>query len=187
LPAAAQPPGQPANQKKSALDSVDPKIFGALGAFAAPKPAPAFAALSARLTKVGAERQARLALLGPDGTLVQSAKKNIADTGVIVQGVNDDTLAPASGQQDGATFGPLQFYPLAPQALAEQQSREARFGEGAPTGKMANFDPSSPGAAAAGGSRLHGFDASEGTPLDPLLNTTYDLSFPKAVPSLQMH
>ncbi|HXW19985.1 MAG TPA: endolytic transglycosylase MltG [Roseiarcus sp.] len=189
LPAAAQPPGQPASQKKSALDLVDPNIFGALGAFAAPKPAPAFAALSARLTKVGAERQARLALLGPDGTLVQSAKKNIADTGVIVQGVNDDTLAaaPASGQQDGATFGPLQSYPLAPQALAEQQSREARFGEGAPTGKMANFDPSSPAVAAAGGSRPRAFDASEGTPLDPLLNTTYDLNFPKAVPSLQTH
>jgi hypothetical protein len=28
------------------------------------------------------------------------------------------------------------------------------------------------------------FDASEGTPLDPLLNTTYDLNFAKTVPSL---
>jgi hypothetical protein len=29
------------------------------------------------------------------------------------------------------------------------------------------------------------FDASEGTRLDPLLNTTYDLNFPKIVPSLK--
>jgi UPF0755 protein len=187
LPAAGQPAGQPANQKKSALDAVDPKSFGGLGAFVAPKSTPAFAALSTRLVKVGAERQARLALLGPDGSLAQSAKKNIADTGVIVQGVNDDALAPTSGQQDGATYGPLQSYPLAPEALAEQQSREARFGEGAPTGKMANFDPSAPGAAASSGSRPRAFDASEGTSLDPLLNTTYDLSYPKAVPGLQLH
>jgi UPF0755 protein len=29
------------------------------------------------------------------------------------------------------------------------------------------------------------FDASEGTRLDPLLNTTYDLNYPKVVPSLK--
>ena len=30
--------------------------------------------------------------------------------------------------------------------------------------------------------RPRAFDASEGTPLDPLLNTTYDLNYPKVVP-----
>ena len=29
------------------------------------------------------------------------------------------------------------------------------------------------------------FDASEGTPLDPLLNKTYDLSYGKTVPDLK--
>jgi UPF0755 protein len=33
--------------------------------------------------------------------------------------------------------------------------------------------------------RPHAFDASEGTPLDPLLNKTYDLNYPKVVPLLK--
>ncbi|HYC25700.1 MAG TPA: endolytic transglycosylase MltG [Roseiarcus sp.] len=191
LPAATQPPAPSANQKKSELEPVDVEILGALGAFVAPKsPPPALAALSARLAKIGAERQARLALLGPDGSLAQSAKKNLTDSGVIVQGVNDEALAALPGREDGATDGPLQSYPLAPQALAEQQSREARFGQGAPAGKMASFETpataSASGAASTNGARPHVFDASEGTPLDPLLNTTYDLNYPKTVPSLQL-
>jgi hypothetical protein len=44
-------------------------------------------------------------------------------------------------------------------------------------------DTAIPGAIA--NRRPAAFDASEGTPLDPLLNTTYDLSFPKTVPSLK--
>jgi len=35
------------------------------------------------------------------------------------------------------------------------------------------------------GARPRAFDASEGTPLDPLLNTTYDLNYPKVVPVLK--
>ncbi|MBL8590474.1 MAG: hypothetical protein JNK46_18205, partial [Methylobacteriaceae bacterium] len=38
--------------------------------------------------------------------------------------------------------------------------------------------------AAAGGARPRALDASEGTPLDPLRNRTYDLNSPKTVPSL---
>ena len=38
-----------------------------------------------------------------------------------------------------------------------------------------------PPATGVGAGRPRAFDASEGTPLDPLLNTTYDLSYPKAV------
>ena len=187
-PALAQPPSQPVNQKKSELEPVDGKIFGALQAIAAAKPAAALTALSARLAKVGAERQARLALLGPQGSLSQMAKKNLIDSGVIVEGVNDDALAPTAGpgQQDGAT-NPLQSYPLAPQALAEQQSREARFGEGTPAGRIASVDQAAPstGAAPPSGTRPRAFDASEGTPLDPLLNTTYDLNYPKFVPQFR--
>jgi hypothetical protein len=44
-------------------------------------------------------------------------------------------------------------------------------------------DTAIPGAIA--NRRRAAFDASEGTLLDPLLNTTYDLNFPKTVPSLK--
>jgi hypothetical protein len=44
-------------------------------------------------------------------------------------------------------------------------------------------DAAIPGAIA--NRRPAAFDASEGTLLDPLLNTTYDLNFPKTVPSLK--
>jgi UPF0755 protein len=41
------------------------------------------------------------------------------------------------------------------------------------------------GKALARGPRPRAFDAVEGTPLDPLLNTTYDLNSPKNVPQLR--
>lgn len=41
------------------------------------------------------------------------------------------------------------------------------------------------GRAFARGPRPRAFDAVEGTPLDPLLNTTYDLNSPKTIPQLR--
>jgi UPF0755 protein len=89
--------------------------------------------------------------------------------------------------EDGAaSTGPVQSYPLSPQMLADQQSREARYGALANV-KMASVDAQpEPTAKLPPGVRPHGFDASEGTPLDPLLNTTYDLNYAKAVPPIQL-
>ncbi|HLW92227.1 MAG TPA: aminodeoxychorismate lyase, partial [Roseiarcus sp.] len=86
-----------------------------------------------------------------------------------------------------------------PQALAEQQGREARYGaaaatsgvgaQPAPYGKLASAEVLAIAMAAqsSGSSgRPRIYDASEGTALDPLLNTTYDLNYPKAVPTIQL-
>ncbi|HEV3043202.1 MAG TPA: endolytic transglycosylase MltG, partial [Roseiarcus sp.] len=173
-PAAAQP-AAPANQKKSSLDLSDPKIFGALAPRAATKPKATLGALSSRLGKLGAERQARLALLGPNGPLSASAAgRGLADSGIIVEGVNDtplDTpLSQAAAGDDAEAPGPVQTYPLPAQMLADQNSREARFASASE--KLANADigPVSTAKLAPNG-RPRVIDASEGTPLDPLLNT----------------
>ena len=133
----------------------------------------------------------REALLGAGGALsagANAATRNLAEIGAVVQGVNDQQ-AEAAGGGDGAAADPAQTYPMSPTAIADQRSREARYGvAAAPTGEvarvMASAEAGGP-AAAHPGARPRAFDASEGTPLDPLLNTTWDLTYPKTVPSLK--
>jgi UPF0755 protein len=187
LPAAPAVGQPPTNQKKGAALSTDPEVFGSVSSAptAAPLAKPAAAAaivFAARLSKVGAQRQTRAALLGPNGPLSPSAAgQSLADRGLIVGGVNDDPDDDA-----GPATGSPQTYPLSAQALAEQKSREAKYGVGVPDGTMASIDAGpAPPSKIPPGQRPKIFDASEGTPLDPLLNTTYDLNFPKAVPSMQ--
>jgi UPF0755 protein len=190
MPAAVQPTGS--GQKKSEIDA-DPKMFGSLGprpaSTPAPKPNAASNAFAAKLAKIGAARQSRLALLGPNGPLsAAAAGQNLADSGIIVEGVNDEALTPMAAADDAATPGPVQTYPLSPHALADQQSREARYGEAvAPAGAIANaeLDPAALSKPAPNG-RPRIIDASEGTPLDPLRNTTFDLNYPKLVPPMRL-
>ncbi|HLW89879.1 MAG TPA: endolytic transglycosylase MltG, partial [Roseiarcus sp.] len=101
-------------------DTTNGKAFGALGAVVSPKVSGALGALAPRLAKLGAARQTREALLGPNGLLSASAaKQNIADSGAIVQGVNDEAVvADVGGEGDGGASGPVQSYPMSPQALA---------------------------------------------------------------------
>ncbi|MDP3409573.1 endolytic transglycosylase MltG [Bosea sp. (in: a-proteobacteria)] len=54
-----------------------------------------------------------------------------------------------------------------------------------PGNRRAGAGPQQQGAALAGGVRARAFDASEGTPRDPLLNKTFDLNSPKAIPALR--
>jgi UPF0755 protein len=192
MPAAVQPPTSPPGQKKSEIDA-DPKAFGSLAPRAAStpnsKPMPTSAAFVTRLAKVGAERQSRLALLGPNGPLSPAAAgQNLADSGIIVEGVNDEALVQAPAADDAATSGPVQTYPLSPQMLADQQNREARYGALVQlAGKMASadLDPAALSKPAPNG-RPRIFDASEGTALDPLRNTTFDLNYPKVVPPIRL-
>jgi UPF0755 protein len=73
--------------------------------------------------------------------------------------------------------------------LADQKAREAKYGTVTlASTSLADSLGAAPAQAqpgtASGKPRI--FDASEGTPLDPLLNKTYDLSYAKVVPvSLQ--
>ena len=70
--------------------------------------------------------------------------------------------------------------------LADQKAREAKYGTATLVSNVATDSagaapaPASPGTAS-GRPRI--YDASEGTPLDPLLNKTYDLSYAKVVPA----
>jgi UPF0755 protein len=187
----ATPTGPPVAPPKvhGALEPADPKAFGGLTAVAATK-SPTSVDVAKRLNRLGADRQMREALLGPNGALLAGASaRSIADIGAIVQGVNDQATAieVADGDDGAGTTGQVQTYPLSPSALADQQSRAARYGvlsNGGPR-IMASADIVAPTLTGHSGSRARGFDASEGTALDPLLNTTYDLNFPKTVPILK--
>ena len=77
--------------------------------------------------------------------------------------------------------------PLSPAMLADQKAREAKYGTAT---LVSNVAIDSAGAAApapasygTASGRPRIYDASEGTPLDPLLNKTYDLSYAKVVPA----
>jgi UPF0755 protein len=164
-----------------------PAPYGALAAPTAPAgPARALA----RLAKLGAARLAREALLSANGALgVKSISgKSLEDLGAVVIGVNDqpaEGLAFADDDPGPTTGAPPASVPLSPAMLADQRAREAKYGLGATAGGMVvSFnDAQAPQRPAAASGPRHGFDASEGTALDPLLNKTYDLSYAKTVPT----
>jgi peptidoglycan lytic transglycosylase G len=187
-------PAAPPAKVHGAVDPADLKAFGVL----APPPPPPSRALPAageltrRLARVGADRQMREALLGAGGALsagANAATRNLAEIGAVVQGVNDQRASEPAAGGDGAAADPAQTYPMSPTAIADQRSREARYGfPGAQAGEAAKVMASAEAGAPAAprpGARPRAFDASEGTPLDPLLNTTWDLTYPKTVPSLK--
>jgi UPF0755 protein len=190
-PAPVAPPGK----VHGALENADPKAFGGLPAPLVEQKSPASSGdLVKRLAKMGADRQTRDALLGPSGSL-SSPVKNLEDLGAVVQGVNDqDILGQTAGDDGsaGAASGPMQSYPLSAAAAADQQNRAARYA-GVDASASTDSDPNKVMASAdfpvsappRSGPRPRAFDASEGTALDPLRNTTYDLSFPKVVPSMK--
>jgi UPF0755 protein len=234
-PDAAPVPGAPVApaQTHGALESADPRVFGALGA--APvslagasaleirlaslaaqrrgaatrqdaRPFGALAlpqthsatnlALAGKLARFGEQRLAGAALNAPNGALAVVAKglKSLADIGAVIQGVNDIAAddAMALGDDPGPSGAAVTSYPLSPAALAYQQARAARYGaaQSSPDTagqQVASASPAAPALAAIqqGAGRPRVFDASEGTPLDPLLNKTFDLSYAKVVPSLK--
>jgi UPF0755 protein len=161
--------------------------FGALVAPTEGQAAPA--SVVARLGKIGADRSAKDAALA---SLVAPGVKSIEEMSVVVTGVNDGPVEGlAFGDADPpGTGGPIASAPLSPAMLADQKAREAKYGTVTTLASTTLAD--SVGAAAAQGQPATAsgkpriFDASEGTPLDPLLNKTYDLSYAKVVPvSLQ--
>ena len=70
--------------------------------------------------------------------------------------------------------------------LADQKAREAKYGTATLASSIAvDALVAAPAAAqpATASGRPRIYDASEGTPLDPLRNKTYDLSYAKVVPA----
>jgi UPF0755 protein len=179
----ATPPGAgPAGATHGALDTTDPKVFGAVGPVAQPYGPEYVGALGAKLLKVGDRLRVRDSLLGADGTLSSGkvAGKTPEELGAVVTGVNDAPEgAVFTGENAGAMTDALMKVPLSPAALADQKARIARYGESpAADSRVAGLDDAS------APTHARGFDASEGTPLDPLLNKTYDLNYAKTVPPL---
>lgn len=181
--AAPQPTGAPAFH--GAIEPINPESLGELAPPRAPPSAPP--ALLARLAKIGASRRAMDEAMASLASTPFGAK-SIADLGAVVAGVNDEPVNVDALDSDvfAAGAGPLASAPVPPAMLADQRAREAKYGEPPPTGPTtvaaapAALAPSAPAA-------THGpiiYDASEGTPLDPLLNKTYDLSYVKTVPQL---
>ena len=178
-------PQQPAPAIRGSIDPVDPAQFGELAAPAPMRQAPG--AVLARLAKIGADRNAKDAALA---SLAGPGVKSIDELGAVVSGVND---GPAEGEAfadtdpPGAGTDSIASVPLSPAMLADQRAREAKYGtppaasNGAVPGVAATPPPAQPGTAS-GHPRI--YDASEGTPLDPLRNKTYDLSYAKVVPAL---
>ena len=160
----AAPPPTAAPLKKSELDPQ--QIRAAFGALAPPDAAaPAkgkTATLSAKLVKMAASARKRDALLANNGALSPAniASQTLDNVNAVVLGVNDQSLdaVPAPAAAPGAPLP--QAYAAAPQP-SPAVNAVARV---------------------ATGGRGLAFDASEGTPLDPLLNKTYDLSYAKTIP-----
>jgi UPF0755 protein len=158
--------------------------FGALVAPAHGQSAPP--PVLARLSKIGADRKAEDAALA---SLVGPGAKTIEELGAVVSGVND---SPAEGfafggaDPPGAGAGPIASAPLSPAMLADQKAREAKYGTATLASNVAIDSAAAAPAQVAPGTasgRPRIYDASEGTPLDPLLNKTYDLSYTKVVPA----
>jgi UPF0755 protein len=160
----------------------DPKLFGVLAPAdgVTTKADPRAKALTVKLAKLGdslRRQQALVATGGPLSSQGMSSSKTIDSLGAVITGVNDEPEAVTFGVDAPAAAGPVASAPLSPAALAEQRAREAKYGYGAQTATAST--PVAPNGKAAV------FDVSEGTPLDPLLNKTYDLSFAKTVPDMK--
>jgi UPF0755 protein len=179
-PAPAGAPAAPA-AKHGAVEPADPRLFGALALGAAPNSDAGGGALGAKLARFAEELRLREALLGPAGSLsaTKVSGKTPEDLGVVVTGVNDSPTgaAFAEGDDAGASADSIARVPLSPAALADEKARIARYGDLASAEtRVAGLDNPPP--------RARIFDASEGTPLDPLRNRTYDLNYEKTVPPL---
>jgi UPF0755 protein len=178
------PDVQPGPAIRGSIEPVDPAEFGALVAPAQGQAAPA--SILTRLSKIGTDRNARDAALA---SLAGPGVKTIDELGAVVAGVNDgppEGLAFGDDGSAGAGGGPIASAPLSPAMLADEKAREAKYGT-APLTSSAPAAPvdvaPAPAAFGTASGRPRIYDASEGTPLDPLRNKTYDLSYAKVVPA----
>jgi UPF0755 protein len=164
-----------------------PSSSAPFGALVAPAQGQAPASVLARLGKIGADRNAKDAVLA---SLAGPGVKTIEELGAVVAGVND---GPAEGSAFGnddapetGAGGAIASSPLSPAQLADQKAREAKYGTVTlASTTLADTTSATPAQASPGTASGHPriYDASEGTPLDPLLNKTYDLSYAKVVPA----
>jgi UPF0755 protein len=173
----------------------DSTLYGVLGPTAPAASSATQDTLTAKLTKIANSKRQLDALVGVGGSL-SAAKLSVSksiDEIAVVEGVNDpspgsDDAMPTSAEAYAgsapAAGGNAGSAPLSPAALADLRSREARYGNGMFVDANAVSATQRPAAVTTVlNGRPRAFDASEGTRLDPLLNKTYDLNYPKDVPT----
>ena len=163
-----------------------PPSSAPFGALVAPAQGQAASSVLTRLSKIGADRNAKDAALA---SLSGPGVKTLEELGAVIAGVNDgpaEGFAFGNNDPPATGAGPVGSAPLSPAMLADQKAREAKYGTvtlaSTTLADVTGPPPTqaSPGTAS-GKPRI--YDASEGTPLDPLRNKTYDLSFAKVVPA----
>jgi UPF0755 protein len=179
-PDAAPGPAGASNATHGARESVDPSVFGAMAPAGALTGAENDGALGAKLAKLGQSLRVRDALLGANGSLspTKMSGKTPEDLGAVVTGVNDAPAGAAFSADDDAGPDSVTKIPLSAAALADLKARAARYADSAGAGERVAGLGDPPAA------HPRIFDASEGTPLDPLLNKTYDLNYAKTVPQM---
>ena len=180
------PDATPPSSVHGSLDAADPASFGALTTPAVSRATSA--AVLMRLARIGASRSA-LEMAVASLSSAAAGSKSIEELGAVVAGVND---TPAEGDAfafadaNSSDPGAVASVPLSPAMLADQKAREAKYGSPAlPSGDTTNSVTAAAAQLPTASGRPRIFDASEGTKFDPLLNKTYDLSYPKVVPALR--
>ena len=199
-----RPPGRRGAVEGDAFGDL-PRDFAAAPAPAAPAPAVApppaamaFAGLAPRRGWSGVELSglrssplpAREATAGASPYELGPGVETIPIAGIT-------SSAGILGAEDDPEFvvpGDVATYPVSQARRADLAARAAQYGlpaaDGPPPSALAET-PSrlaayAPQAAAPGALRPRVIDASEGTPLDPLRNRTFDLNSPKTIPDLRV-
>ncbi len=188
-------PVPPAREQRGEGPSTVVPIFGGLAPrpTTAPEPEPTPAAITTAnatvntpnnapppaKTPAGKTTSAPSGQFGLDPKLDKTLGANFPASRSILDGPMDDQR-----EQIDPTL-----YPVNPDRRSEQRARSARLGmptgsDEIPSETQASLEPSrTPAEPATRVVRI--YDASEGTPLDPLKNKTWDLNSPKTVPALK--
>jgi UPF0755 protein len=205
-PETAPAPTQPSAGQKSE-NGTPSSVYGSLPASldaprsATPAPpslsyAPAALAIAKAMPATASNRNAQTNKSAAKPAATASAftlGPGLDELGISVGGVRSPaaTLDGPIGAEDAAADAPGQdlTFPAWAGGRAEQKARVARPGLG-PAGddlpdKSARAGPSPDPQPQNDRRAVHAFDASEGTPLDPLRNKTYDLNYAKTVPPIQ--
>jgi UPF0755 protein len=181
--------GEAPDMTGSRYGALTPEHSEDFGALAFAGSAPAASALAAKLARIAVSRRKVAELMGVGGSLSPKKLSEDAIDSLVVTGVNDpppgsdDPDVPVSDDPPAASEGSVATAPLSAAALADLRARVARYGGGQVIDANASAAAAPAGPAIVGpvGPR-RGFDASEGTKIDPLRNRTYDLNFAKSVP-----
>jgi UPF0755 protein len=193
-PTAAPRPAAPRTERKpnASFGGLSPLADGALAYVPAPTSEPADIAMALALVKPvmppleDLQTLARSAVAETAPSWDKAAAGNrapltasFADPGIRVRGVDgDDTL---DGPMEDEN---LNTYPVGAKTLADQKAQATKLGlppgAGAPGALPAPVQSAQ--AQGAEPRRSRAFDASEGTPLDPLRNKSWDLNSAKNVP-----